>query len=115
MKAQEKPVSPAKQPAPEVISNLSERSREIFSLIVSAYMETGAPIGSRSISQQLGMSLSPATVRNVMADLEDLGLLFAPHASAGRLPTEVGLRLFVNGLLEHLLARLAQLVLEMDV
>ena len=83
------------------IEDLNDRSREILRLIVDAYLETGAPIGSRSLSRKLGMSLSPATVRNVMADLEELGLLFAPHTSAGRLPTELGLRLFVHGLLEY--------------
>ncbi len=83
------------------VQDLSERSREILRLIVDAYVETGAPVGSRTLSRKLGMSLSPATVRNVMADLEDLGLLYAPHTSAGRLPTELGLRLFVDGLLEH--------------
>jgi heat-inducible transcriptional repressor len=83
------------------IQSLNERSREVFRHIIEAYVETGAPIGSRSISQRLGIDLSPATIRNVMADLEDLGLLYAPHTSAGRLPTEVGLRLFVHGLLEH--------------
>ncbi len=80
---------------------LSKRSREIFRHIVDAYVSTGAPIGSRTISRKMGMSLSPATVRNVMADLEELGLLYAPHTSAGRLPTEAGMRLFVHGLLEH--------------
>lgn len=88
-------------PALSAIQSLNERSRDIFRHIVDAYVETGAPIGSRSISRRLGMSLSPATIRNVMADLEDLGLLFAPHTSAGRLPTEVGMRLFVHGLLER--------------
>ena len=83
------------------LGDLSERSREIFRHIVDAYVETGEPIGSRTLSRQLGMNLSPATIRNVMADLEELGLLFSPHTSAGRLPTEVGLRLFVHGLLEH--------------
>ena len=83
------------------IQNLNERSREIFRHIVDAYVETGAPIGSRTISRKLGMGLSPATIRNVMADLEDLGLLYAPHTSAGRLPTDAGLRLFVDGLLER--------------
>src|ERR671914_814927 len=82
------------------IFDLSERSREIFRHIVEAYVETGEPIGSRTPSRRLGMKLSPATIRNVMADLEDLGLLYAPHTSAGRLPTDIGLRLFVNGLLE---------------
>ena len=82
------------------LSELSERSREIFRHIVTAYVTTGEPVGSRTLSQRLGMSLSPATIRNVMADLEEAGLLYAPHTSAGRLPTEVGLRLFVHGLLE---------------
>lgn len=80
---------------------LDHRSREIFRLIVDAYVESGEPIGSRTLSRKLGMSLSPATIRNVMADLEEMGLLFSPHTSAGRLPTELGLRFFVNGLLER--------------
>jgi len=83
-----------------VISELSDRSREIFMKIVESYVETGEPIGSRSLSQQLVTSLSPATVRNVVADLEDSGLLYAPHTSAGRMPTDLGLKLFVDGLLE---------------
>jgi len=83
-----------------MITELNERSREIFRLIVEAYVETGEPIGSRTLSRRLGANLSPASVRNVMADLEDAGLLAAPHTSAGRVPTEAGLRLFVNGLLE---------------
>jgi len=86
---------------PTTLEHLNERSRSILRVIVEAYVETGAPIGSRTLSRQLGLDLSPATIRNVMADLEELGLLFAPHTSAGRLPTELGLRLFVNGLLEH--------------
>ena len=84
-----------------VIAALNERSRTIFRAIVEAYVETGAPVGSRTLSRRIGLELSPATVRNVMADLEDLGLLFAPHTSAGRLPTEQGLRLFVDGILEQ--------------
>lgn len=83
-----------------MIRELNDRSREIFRQIVDAYLETGEPIGSRTISKRLSMSLSPATIRNVMADLEEAGLLFAPHTSAGRLPTEAGLRLFVDGLLQ---------------
>ena len=82
------------------ISELSARSRDVFRELVDAYLETGEPVGSRTLSRRLSLSLSPATIRNVMADLEDTGLLFAPHASAGRLPTEAGLRLFVDGLLE---------------
>jgi heat-inducible transcriptional repressor len=82
------------------VIELSERSREIFREIVDAYVETGEPVGSRTLSRRLSVALSPATIRNVMADLEDAGLLFAPHTSAGRLPTEEGMRMFVNGLLE---------------
>jgi heat-inducible transcriptional repressor len=82
------------------LADLNERSREILRHIVDAYMESGEPVGSRTISRRLAMSLSPATIRNVMADLEDAGLLYAPHTSAGRLPTERGLSLFVSGLLE---------------
>jgi heat-inducible transcriptional repressor len=85
----------------ETLQDLNQRSREILRHIVDAYVETGAPIGSRTLSRRLGLELSPATIRNVMADLEDLGLLLAPHTSAGRLPTDLGLRLFVHGLLEH--------------
>jgi len=83
-----------------VIGALNERSREIFRHIVDTYVETGEAVGSRTISRRLGISLSPATIRNVMADLEESGLLYAPHTSAGRVPTEAGLRLFVDGLLE---------------
>ncbi|HLG90195.1 MAG TPA: heat-inducible transcriptional repressor HrcA [Alphaproteobacteria bacterium] len=81
-------------------ADLNRRARDILRLIVDAYVATGEPIGSRTISRRLGMSLSSATIRNVMADLEELGLLRAPHTSAGRLPTEAGLRLFVHGLLQ---------------
>ena len=83
------------------LAQLNDRSREIFRHIVDAYVATGSPVGSRALSRRLGMNLSPATVRNVMADLEELGLLYAPHTSAGRLPTQQGLRLFVDGLLEY--------------
>lgn len=83
-----------------MIADLNGRSREILRHIVEAFVETGEPIGSRTLSHRLGMDLSPATIRNVMADLEDLGLLYAPHTSAGRLPTDAGLRLWVDGLLE---------------
>jgi heat-inducible transcriptional repressor len=82
------------------ISELSDRSRDIFRHIVESYMTTGAPVGSRTLSRQLETPLSPATIRNVMADLEDLGYLQAQHASAGRFPTEAGLKMFVSGLLE---------------
>ena len=82
------------------LKELNQRSREIFRQIVETYLSTGEPVGSRNLSRFLPMSLSPASIRNVMADLEALGLIFAPHPSAGRLPTEVGLRLFVDALLE---------------
>lgn len=88
------------RPKTPVVTELNERSREIFRNLVDTYVQTGEPVGSRTLSRRLGNSLSPATIRNVMADLEDLGLLFARHTSAGRLPTEAGMRLFVNGLLE---------------
>ena len=78
---------------------LDERSRDIFRQIVEAYLSTGEPIGSRSISRTLPNKLSPASIRNVMSDLEHLGLIFAPHTSAGRLPTDRGLRFFVDALL----------------
>lgn len=83
-----------------MISELNQRSREVFREIVEAYVQTGEPVGSRTLSRRLTTALSPATIRNVMADLEDLGLLMAPHTSAGRVPTDAGLRLFVNGILE---------------
>lgn len=83
-----------------MVLELNHRSQEIFRHIIDAYMETGEPIGSRTLARRLKMALSPATIRNVMADLEEAGLLFAPHTSAGRLPTDAGLRLFVDGLLE---------------
>ncbi len=83
-----------------MISELNERSREIFRSLVDAYLETGEPVGSRTLSRRLDSRLSAATIRNVMADMEDIGLLHAPHASAGRMPTDAGLRLFVDGLLE---------------
>ncbi|MFN3658473.1 MAG: heat-inducible transcriptional repressor HrcA [Pseudolabrys sp.] len=79
---------------------LNERSREIFRQIVESYLATGEPVGSRNISRILPISLSPASVRNVMSDLEQAGLIFAPHTSAGRLPTEIGLRFFVDALMQ---------------
>src|SRR6185312_4453579 len=82
------------------LRQLNERSREIFKRIVEAYLATGEPVGSRNLSRALPMTLSPASIRNVMSDLEQLGLIISPHTSAGRLPTQLGLRLFVDGLLE---------------
>jgi heat-inducible transcriptional repressor len=85
------------QPA---LAQLNERSREIFRQIVESYLATGEPVGSRNLSRILPMTLSPASVRNVMSDLEQLGLIYAPHTSAGRLPTEMGLRFFVDALMQ---------------
>ena len=79
---------------------LEVRAAAILREIVEQYVETGEPVGSRTLSRRLPIALSPATIRNVMADLTDAGLLYAPHTSAGRLPTERGLRLFVDGLLQ---------------
>jgi heat-inducible transcriptional repressor len=81
-------------------SALGERPREVFRHLVEAFLASGDAVGSRTLSQRLPLTLSPASIRNVMADLESMGLLYAPHTSAGRVPTEKGLRLFVDGLLE---------------
>lgn len=89
----------AKQP-PHNLTDLNDRSVEIFRSIVESFLETGEPVGSRNISRHLPMTLSPASVRNVMSDLEEAGLIVQPHTSAGRLPTEIGLRMFVDGLLQ---------------
>ena len=82
------------------LAQLNERSREIFRQIVESYLATGEPVGSRNLARIIPMTLSPASVRNVMADLEQLGLVYAPHTSAGRLPTERGLRFFVDALMQ---------------
>ncbi|MBX9824992.1 MAG: heat-inducible transcriptional repressor HrcA [Xanthobacteraceae bacterium] len=82
------------------LAQLNERSREIFRQIVESYLTTGEPLGSRNLSRLITTPLSPASVRNVMADLEQLGLIYAPHTSAGRLPTELGLRFFVDALMQ---------------
>jgi heat-inducible transcriptional repressor len=79
---------------------LDDRSSEIFRRIVESYLGNGEPLGSRSLSRLLPMSLSPASIRNVMSDLEDLGLIYAPHVSAGRLPTQQGLRFFVDAFMQ---------------
>lgn len=83
-----------------MIIELNERSKQIFRQIVDTYVETGEPIGSRTIARRSDQRLSAASIRNVMADLEDAGLLYSPHTSAGRVPTELGLRFYVDGLLE---------------
>ncbi len=79
---------------------MDARARDVFRRIVETYLETGEPVGSRTLSHGDGLDVSAATIRNVMADLTDMGLLFSPHVSAGRLPTEFGLRLFVDGLMQ---------------
>ncbi len=89
---------PAITPAPS-IGELDARARDIFRRVVENYLATGEPVGSRTMSRA-GLSLSPASIRNTMQDLAQMGLLDAPHISAGRIPTHAGLRLFVDGLLE---------------
>ncbi|MDQ2803795.1 MAG: heat-inducible transcriptional repressor HrcA, partial [Pseudomonadota bacterium] len=89
----------AASPSSTLPPGLDARSAAVLREIVEQYVETGEPVGSRTLSRRLPLNVSPATIRNVMADLTDAGLLFAPHTSAGRLPTDRGLRLFVDGLL----------------
>jgi heat-inducible transcriptional repressor len=81
------------------VADLTERARTVFRDLVDSFLATGAPVGSRTLSKAGALGLSPASIRNVMQDLEELGLLAAPHTSAGRVPTERGLRLFVDGLM----------------
>lgn len=94
----DQPSTPPPRPLPPPV--LDPRSAAVLREIVEQYVETGEPVGSRTLSRRLPLNLSPATIRNVMADLTEAGLLFAPHTSAGRLPTDRGLRLFVDGLLQ---------------
>lgn len=90
-------------PAPqESLPELSTRARDIFRLVVEGYIASGQPIGSRTLAGTGGLNLSPASIRSVLQDLQDAGLLAAPHTSAGRLPTELGLRLFVDGIMQVL-------------
>jgi heat-inducible transcriptional repressor len=96
----EKPAAPMPHVPEDFLSQLNARSQDIFKKIVERYLETGTPVGSRDLSRMLAVGLSPASVRNVMADLEDLGLIAAPHTSAGRQPTQQGLRFFVDAMLE---------------
>lgn len=84
----------------DFLAALNQRSQDIFRQLVERYLDTGEPVGSRQLSRMLDVSLSPASVRNVMADLEELGLIAAPHTSAGRAPTQEGLRFFVDAMLE---------------
>lgn len=82
------------------LTELSDRAREVFRAVVEAYLATGVPVGSRTLARHGGFGLSAASLRNVMQDLEEMGLLAAPHVSAGRQPTELGLRLFVDGMMQ---------------
>jgi heat-inducible transcriptional repressor len=82
------------------VAEMTDRAREVFRLVVDTFIGTGAPVGSRTLSRLPGMNLSPASIRNVMQDLEEAGLLSHPHTSAGRVPTEIGLRLFVDGMMQ---------------
>lgn len=84
----------------DILSELNDRSREVFRRVVESFLETGDPVGSRTLTRQMNEKLSAATIRNVMQDLEFLGLLDSPHISAGRIPTQMGLRLFVDGVME---------------
>ncbi|MBL3703482.1 heat-inducible transcriptional repressor HrcA [Sulfitobacter sp. BDSS02] len=86
--------------ASKILEELNDRSREVFRSVVESYLTTGEPVGSRTLTRTLSEKVSAATVRNVMQDLEFLGLLDSPHVSAGRIPTQMGLRMFVDGLLE---------------
>ena len=83
-----------------ILSELNDRSREVFRRVVEGYLSTGDPVGSRTLTRAMSEKLSAATIRNVMQDLEYLGLLDSPHVSAGRIPTQMGLRLFVDGVME---------------
>lgn len=83
------------------IAELDDRARDIFRRVVDGYLQSGAPIGSRTLAQA-GLNLSPASIRGVLARLEEAGLLAAPHTSAGRMPTDMGLRLFVDGMMQAL-------------
>ena len=85
---------------PSHLKDLNTRSKEIFSLIVDDFLKTGNPVGSRKLSFKMGEQLSPASIRNVMYDLQESGLLKSNHTSAGRVPTDLGLRFFVDGLLQ---------------
>ncbi|ABC63295.1 heat-inducible transcriptional repressor HrcA [Erythrobacter litoralis] len=82
------------------VTELTDRARAIFQLVVEGYLESGQPVGSKTLSQEQSLDLSPASIRSVLADLESIGLLAAPHTSAGRMPTETGLRLFVDGMMQ---------------
>lgn len=82
------------------LKDMDDRTRDIFRIVVESFIDSGSPVGSRTISKKSDVNLSPASIRNVMQDLEEVGLLAAPHTSAGRMPTELGLRLFVDGMMQ---------------
>ena len=84
----------------EILEEMNNRSREVFRRVVEGYLTDGEPVGSRTLSREFSEDISAATIRNVMQDLELLGLLGSPHTSAGRIPTQLGLRMFVDGILE---------------
>ncbi len=90
---------PADSPV-SLLTQMDQRARDVFKLLVDTYLETGEPVGSRTISKVLPATLSPASIRNVMMDLEEAGLIASPHTSAGRIPTDAGLRFFVDALLQ---------------
>lgn len=85
---------------PELLKDMNDRSREVFRRVVEGYLESGDPVGSRTLTRDFSEKVSAATIRNVMQDLEYLGLLDSPHVSAGRIPTQLGLRMFVDGMIE---------------
>ncbi|WP_372604333.1 heat-inducible transcriptional repressor HrcA [Actibacterium sp.] len=84
----------------DILNQMNDRSREVFRRVVEGYLDSGGPVGSRTLTREMNEKVSAATIRNVMQDLEYLGLLDSPHVSAGRVPTQLGLRMFVDGLLE---------------
>ena len=85
---------------PDLLKDMNDRSREVFRRVVEGYLESGDPVGSRTLTRDFSEKVSAATIRNVMQDLEYLGLLDSPHVSAGRIPTQLGLRMFVDGMIE---------------
>ena len=81
-----------------ILSDMNKRTREVFRRVVESYLTSGEPVGSKTLPRSMTEPLSAATIRNVMQDLELLGMLDSPHVSAGRIPTQLGLRMFVDGL-----------------
>ena len=84
----------------EIVMDLSERSREILRAIIQSYISTAEPVGSRTVTKRYNLGISPATVRNIMSDLEELGFLVQPHTSAGRVPTDKAYRFYIDTMLE---------------